>query len=177
MADYSHIKSKIRDVPDFPKRGILFHDITTLLKDKDAFHFVIREFVKHYSSKNVQKIIGIESRGFILGGAIAHELKVGFVPLRKPGKLPARTISQEYVLEYGTDKLEVHADAIFPGERCVIIDDLIATGGTINAAVKLIEKLGGVVIGVGAIVDMPELGGSKKLVGYELFKLVEYEGD
>ena len=115
--------------------------------------------------------------GFILGGAIAHELKVGFVPLRKPGKLPARTISQEYVLEYGTDKLEVHADAIFPGERCVIIDDLIATGGTINAAVKLIEKLGGVVIGVGAIVDMPEFGGSKKLVGYELFKLVEYEGD
>lgn len=177
MKHYEHLKEKIRDVPDFPKKGILFHDITTLLKDGPSFTFVIDEFVKHFKEKKIDKVVGIESRGFILGGAIAHALHCGFVPLRKPGKLPAKTEKVEYALEYGTDTIHVHADAIKKGEHCLLVDDLIATGGTIKAGVDLIEKLGGKVIGIGVIIDMPDLGGSRKIKEYELFTMVEYHGD
>jgi len=177
MGEYDHLKEKIRDVPDFPKKGILFHDITTLLKDAGAFKFVIDAFVDKFKDKKIDKVVGIESRGFILGGAIAYHLGCGFVPLRKPGKLPAETEKIEYELEYGKDTIEIHKDAIEKGERCLIVDDLIATGGTIKAAVDLVEKLGGEVLAVGAIIDMPELGGSKKIEKYNIFKMVDYEGD
>jgi adenine phosphoribosyltransferase len=174
-----HIKSKIRTVPDFPKEGIMFRDITTLLQSGYGLKDVVTELVKRYKDAGVTSVAGIEARGFILGGVLAHELGVGFVPLRKPGKLPYKTESEEYELEYGTDTLEIHIDAIEKGDKVLLVDDLVATGGTALAACNLITKLGGEVLEVALVVDLPDLGGKKKIEdkGFKVFTLVEFEGD
>ena len=174
-----HIKKKIRTIPDFPKKGIMFRDITTLLQDGEGLKDVVKEFVQRYKDSKIDVVAGIEARGFILGGVLAHELGVGFVPLRKKGKLPYETESITYDLEYGQDTIEIHTDAITEGENVLLIDDLLATGGTALAAAQLIEKLKGVIIECAFIVDLPEVGGKKKLekAGYKLFTLVEFEGE
>jgi len=173
------IKSKIRTIPHFPKHGIMFRDITTLLKDAQGFRKTVDEFVQRYTGSDIDVIVGLEARGFILGGAIAHQLGKGFVPIRKAGKLPHKTVSHEYELEYGKDKIEIHEDAINKGDKVLIVDDLIATGGTALAAAKLVEKLGGEVVEMAFIVDLPEVGGRKKIeaAGYKAFSLVEFEGE
>jgi adenine phosphoribosyltransferase len=173
------IKSKIRTIPHFPKQGIMFRDITTLLKDAQGFRKTVDEFVQRYTGADIDVIVGLEARGFILGGAIAHQLGKGFVPIRKAGKLPGKKVSHEYTLEYGKDKIEVHEDAIKKGDRVLIVDDLLATGGTALAAAALVEKLGGVVTEMAFIVDLPEVGGRKKVeaAGYKAFSLVEFEGE
>jgi adenine phosphoribosyltransferase len=173
------IKSKIRTIPHFPKPGIMFRDITTLLKDAQGFRKTVDEFVQRYTGADIDVIVGLEARGFILGGAIAHQLGKGFVPIRKAGKLPGKKVSHEYTLEYGKDKIEVHEDAIKKGDRVLIVDDLLATGGTALAAAALVEKLGGVVTEMAFIVDLPEVGGRKKVeaAGYKAFSLVEFEGE
>jgi adenine phosphoribosyltransferase len=175
------IKSKIRTIPDYPKKGIMFRDITTLIKDPVGFRLVIETLTQRYF-KNIDDfdiIVGIESRGFIIGGALAYTLGKGFVPIRKKGKLPAESISHEYALEYGTDTIEIHKDAIKKGDRVLVIDDLLATGGTALAAAALIEKLGGQVVEMSFIVNLPDVGGSKKLLdkGYKIFFLTDFEGD
>ncbi|MBN1544138.1 adenine phosphoribosyltransferase, partial [Candidatus Woesearchaeota archaeon] len=169
------IKSKIRTIPHFPKQGIMFRDITTLLKDAQGFRKVIDEFVQRYTGVPIDVIVGLEARGFILGGAIAHQLGKGFVPVRKAGKLPGKTMQHEYTLEYGTDKIEMHIDAIEKGSKVLIVDDLLATGGTALAAAALVEKLGGRVVEMAFIVDLPEVGGRKKIKekGYKMFTLCE----
>ena len=173
------VKSKIRTVPDWPKDGIMFRDITTLLKDGPGFNHLIDLLVERYKDTKVDTVIGIESRGFITGAVLARELGVGFVPIRKPGKLPAETVSEEYELEYGRDKIEIHRDAITSGDRVLLVDDLIATGGTALAACSLIGQLGGDIIECSFIVDLPDLGGRKKLedAGYKVFNVVEFEGE
>ena len=171
------IKRKIRTIPNFPKEGIMFRDITTLLKDPMGFKQAIEVFVKRYSNIDIDFVIGIEARGFILGGAVAYELGKGFVPIRKPGKLPAEVVSEEYALEYGTDKVEMHKDAIKEGDRCLIIDDLLATGGTMLAACKLAQKLGAEIVECAFIVELPDLGGKNKLSSFNIFTMVEFEGD
>lgn len=173
------LKEKIRTVPNWPKPGIMFRDITTLLKDKEGYNHMIDLLVERYKDMDIDVIAGIESRGFITGSALANRLGIGFVPIRKPGKLPAETVSEEYSLEYGTDKIEIHKDAIQPGTKVLLVDDLIATGGTCTAAANLIKKLGGELIECSFIVDLPELGGKKKLeqAGYKVFNLVEFEGE
>jgi adenine phosphoribosyltransferase len=173
------IKSKIRSIPDFPKKGIMFRDITTLLQDREGFRMTIDAFIRRYSKMDIDCIAGIEARGFLIGGAIAYELRKGLVPIRKRGKLPYKTVSHEYELEYGTDVIEAHVDAIKKGEKVLIIDDLLATGGTSLACAKLIEKLGGKVVELAFIVDLPDVGGSKKIqkAGYKYFTLVQFEGD
>jgi adenine phosphoribosyltransferase len=173
------IKSKIRAVPDYPIPGIMFRDITTLLKDPDGFKDTVDALVERYRNVNITKIAGIESRGFILGAPLAYLLGVGFVPIRKKGKLPADTIGIDYELEYGTDRLEIHTDSVSGGEQILLVDDLIATGGTAVAAAKLIEQVGGVVTECAFIVDLPDLGGSKALdtLGYKSFSLCEFEGE
>ncbi len=174
-----HIKKKIRTIPDFPKKGIMFRDITTLLQDGQGLKDVVEEFVKRYVDSGIDVVAGIEARGFILGGVIAHQLGVGFVALRKKGKLPYKTESVTYDLEYGTDTIEIHTDAIKQGQKVLLIDDLLATGGTCLGAAQLIEKLGGRVIECAFIVDLPDVGGAKKLkdAGYKVFSLVEFEGE
>lgn len=175
------IKSRIRTVPDYPKKGIMFRDITTLIKDPVGFRLVIDNLTQRYIEGNVKfdVIVGIESRGFIIGGALAYTLGKGFVPIRKKGKLPAEKISHEYELEYGTDIIEIHKDAIKKGTKVLLIDDLLATGGTALASAALIEKLGGAVYEMAFIVDLPDVGGRKKLEakGYKVFALTEFEGD
>jgi len=175
------IKSKIRTVPDYPKKGIMFRDITTLIKDPVGFRLVIDALTQRYISGAVQfdVIAGIEARGFIMGGAMSYTLGKGFTPIRKKGKLPAEVISQEYALEYGTDRIEIHKDAFPAGARVLLVDDLLATGGTALAAAALIEKLGGVVAEMAFIVNLPDVGGEKKLMdkGYKTFSLTEFEGD
>ncbi|MBU2560751.1 MAG: adenine phosphoribosyltransferase [Nanoarchaeota archaeon] len=173
------IKSKIRTIPHFPKQGIMFRDITTLLKDAQGFRKVIDEFVQRYTGVPIDVIVGLEARGFILGGALAHQLGKGFVPIRKAGKLPYKTMQHEYELEYGKDKIEVHVDAIAKGSKVLIVDDLLATGGTLLAAATLVKKLGGEVVEMAFIVDLPEVGGRARLEkeGYKLFSLVEFEGE
>lgn len=171
-----YIKSKIRTIPNWPKKGIMFRDITTLLKDPKGLKDVTSAFYERYKDKKIEVVAGIEARGFILGGLIAHELGVGFVPLRKPGKLPAETVKEEYELEYGKDAVEIHKDAISEGQRVLLIDDLIATGGTAAASVNLIEKIGGNVVECAFIVDLPDLKGKEKLKGKKVFTLVEFEG-
>jgi len=173
------IKSKIRTIPHWPKQGVMFRDITTLLKDADGFKHMLELLVKRYRGMDIDVVAGIESRGFITGAALAYRLGVGFVPIRKPGKLPAETVSEEYKLEYGKDKIEVHKDAISSGSKVLLVDDLIATGGTALAACNLIKKLGGEVVECSVIVNLPELGGKKKLIdaGYKVFNLVEFEGE
>lgn len=175
------IKSKIRTIPDHPKKGILFRDITTLIKDPVGFRLVIDTLTQRYIKGNLDfdMIVGIEARGFIIGGALSYTLGKGFVPIRKKGKLPAETISHEYELEYGTDKIEIHKDAIKKGMKVLLVDDLLATGGTALAAAALIEKLGGIVSEMAFIVDLPDVGGAKKVKakGYKMFALTEFEGD
>ena len=169
------LKKLIREVPDFPKPGILFYDITTLLKDASGLKTVIDEFGKRYHGRSVDVVLGIEARGFIFAPAVAYALGVGFVPVRKPKKLPAETIREEYQLEYGTDSLEIHKDAIQPGQRVLIVDDVLATGGTAAAVTRLIEKLGGKVAGLGFVLELDFLHGRDKVAGYELFSLLHYE--
>jgi len=173
------IKSKIRSIPDFPKKGIIFRDITTLLNDKEGFRMAIDAFIRRYSKMDIDYIAGVEARGFLIGGAIAYELRKGLVPIRKKGKLPYTTISHEYELEYGTDIIEIHIDSVKKGDRVLIIDDLLATGGTALACAKLIEKLGGQVVELAFIVDLPGVGGHKRIedAGYRQFSLVQFEGD
>lgn len=173
------IKSKIRTIPHFPKQGIMFRDITTLLLDAGGFRDVIDEMVKRYKGVAIDLVVGLEARGFILGGAVAYQLGKGFVPIRKEGKLPADTESHEYELEYGSDVIEIHKDAIKKGDRVLVVDDLLATGGTALASAHLIEKVGGKVVEMAFIVDLPDVGGRKRLeaAGYKVFALCEFEGD
>ncbi len=174
------IKSKIRTVSDYPVKGIEFRDISTLISDPEGLQLVVEGLQERYERKNEFDIIaGIEARGFIVGSALAYSLKKGFVMIRKPGKLPGKVISQEYQLEYGSDKMEIQSDAFIPGTKVLIVDDLLATGGTVMAAIALVEKLGGVVVESAFIVDLPDIGGSKKLQdnGYNMFCLTEFEGE
>ena len=174
------IKSKIRTVLDYPVKGIEFRDISTLISDPEGLQLVIKSLQERYEKKNeFDIIVGIEARGFIVGSALAYSLRKGFIMIRKPGKLPGKVISQEYQLEYGSDKMEIHADAFIPGTRVLVVDDLLATGGTVMSAIALVEKLGGVVTEAAFIVDLPDIGGSKKLQnnGYNMFSLTEFEGE
>lgn len=171
------IKSKIRTIPDFPKPGIMFRDITTLFQDKEGMKKVIDILHERYKNKNIDVVAGIEARGFIVGGCLAERLGASFVPIRKKGKLPHKTASQEYELEYGTDTVEIHEDAIKPNQKVLLIDDLIATGGTAQAACKLIEKLRGQIIECTFVIDLPELKGKEKLKPHKVFSLVEFEGE
>ncbi len=170
-----NLKDKIRNIPDFPKQGILFRDITTLLKDAESFTYVINEFVKRYKERALDTVAGIESRGFIIGGAIAHRLNRGFIPIRKPGKLPAEKLSIEYSLEYGTDRVEMHTDAIKKGSRVLLVDDLLATGGTMKAACELVEKAGGDIVECAFIIHLAGLRGEKLLDKYSVFSMVTYD--
>ncbi|MFP5339904.1 MAG: adenine phosphoribosyltransferase [Gammaproteobacteria bacterium] len=172
------MKAAIRSIPDYPKPGIVFRDITTLLGDPRAFRRSVDELVHPFAGGRIDKVAGIEARGFILGGAIAHQLSAGFVPIRKKGKLPFTTVEETYELEYGSATVELHTDAVKAGDRVLLIDDLIATGGTMMAGRRLLEKLGAEVMEGAAIVDLPELGGSDKLraSGLKLFTLVDFEG-
>ena len=169
-----HLKSYIREVPDFPKEGILYYDISTLLKNPVALRETIDRFVWLFAAKDVDKVVGIESRGFMFASIVAYNLNAGFVPVRKPGKLPAHTVGKEYDLEYGTDQLEMHSDAIEEGEKVLIIDDLIAVGGTAEATVHLVESVGGSVVGLGFVVELEFLAGRKRLDGYEVESLIRY---
>lgn len=169
-----NLKKLIREVPDFPKPGILFYDVTTLLKDKDGFGSVIDIFEEHYSEKRVDVVLGIEARGFLFAPTVAYALGTGFVPVRKPKKLPWQVETMEYQLEYGTDRLEIHKDAIKPGQHVLIIDDVLATGGTAEAVTKLVEKLGGTVTGLGFVLELDFLKGREKLVNYPIHSLVHY---
>lgn len=170
------LKSTIRDIPDFPKPGIVFKDLTTLLKDRTAFGYVIDVFAEKYAPMKLDYIAGIEARGFILGPAIAHRLNIGFIPIRKPGKLPHKVQRESYELEYGTDSLEIHMDATDPGQRVVIIDDLLATGGTASAACRLMKTLKSEVVGVGFVVELGFLKGRSKIpAGSDVFAILEYD--
>lgn len=170
------LASLIRTIPDFPKPGIQFRDITTLLQNQWGFKQVIDEFIQHYRYAPIQKIVAIESRGFVIGGAMAHHLNCGIVLARKKGKLPFRVERQEYSLEYGTDCIEMHVDALQPGENCLIVDDLLATGGTCAATCQLTERLGGKVLGCAFVVELPELNGRTRLPQYDVMSLVSFEG-
>lgn len=172
------IKSVIRTIPDYPKPGIMFRDVTTLFGNARAFRTTVDQLVQPYAGTRIDKVVGIEARGFILAGAVAHQLSVGFVPVRKKGKLPWRTISQTYDLEYGTDTVEIHEDAVARGENVLLVDDLIATGGTAEAAIRLVERVGAHVVGCSFIIDLPELKGRARLekLGKRVLSLAEFEG-
>ncbi len=171
-------KTAIRTIPDYPKKGIMFRDITTLLGNPRAFRRAVDELVQPYAGMRIDKVAGIEARGFILGGAVAHQLSVGFIPVRKKGKLPHTVIGEDYDLEYGKDRVEIHADAVQTGENILVIDDLIATGGTAMAAIKLLERAGGNVVGCSFVIDLPEIGGAAKIraIGKDVKALVAFEG-
>jgi adenine phosphoribosyltransferase len=173
------IKSRIRTVPHYPKQGVMFRDITTLLKDPVGFRVTINELVNRYTAVKIDRVAGIEARGFIVGAALAYQLGVGFVPIRKKGKLPAETVGHDYDLEYGTDRIEMHLDSVAKGEHVLLVDDLIATGGTAEAACKLIESMGGKIVECCFVIDLPDLGGRKRLEkhGHKVFALCEFEGD
>ena len=173
------IKSKIRTIKNYPIDGVMFRDITTLFKDPEGLREAINIFAERYKDMQIDKIAAIESRGFLIGAPLAYLLNVGLVLIRKPGKLPAETIKQDYKLEYGSDQIEIHIDAIKKGERVLIVDDLIATGGTVEAAVKLVQKMKGEVLECCSIIDLPDIGGSRKLesMGQNVFSLCEFEGD
>ena len=173
------IKSRIRTIPNYPKQGIQYRDITTLLKDPIGFRITVDELVRRYKDVKIDKIAGIESRGFILGAPLAYALGKGFIPIRKKGKLPAETIGHDYELEYGSDRIEIHTDAIVKGENVLLVDDLIATGGTAEAACKLIDKMGGKIVECCFIIDLPDMGGRARLknLGQKIFSLCEFEGD
>ncbi len=169
-----HLKAKIRHVPDFPKKGILFYDITTLLSDPAGFRDTVDAIAAPYMGEDIDQVVGIESRGFILGGAVANTLGCGFVPIRKPGKLPSTCVREDYQLEYGTDALEIHNDAFSKGQRILIVDDVLATGGTAKAAVELVSKLGGKVIGIAFLVELNFLQGREKLAGQPVYSVLQY---
>ena len=171
------LEKSIRNIPDFPKPGILFRDVTTLIQNKTAFKKSIDLLVKRYKGKGFDKVVGVEARGFIFGAAVAHKIGAGFVPVRKKGKLPFKTISATYELEYGTDTLEIHQDAICPGEKVLIIDDLLATGGTVKAVIELVEKLKGKVAGIGFVIELVDLKGKDKFKEYPLYSLVKFCGE
>ena len=168
------LKSKIRHVPDFPKAGILFYDVTTLLRDPDGFRIAIDTLSNPYKNRGISLVVGIESRGFILGAAVADRIGAGFIPVRKVGKLPSKTVKVSYDLEYGSDSLEMHHDAIEAGQRVLIVDDLLATGGTARATVDLVKQVGGKVEGVAFLIELVELGGRAKLEGEQLFAVLQY---
>ena len=172
------VKDYIRTIVDFPHEGIMFRDVTTLFADPRGFRMAIDQLLHPYAGVRFDKVVGLEARGFILGGAVAHQLSAGFVPIRKKGKLPGAVISEEYTLEYGEAVVEIHDDAVLPGEKVLVVDDLLATGGTAEAGIKLIERLGGEIIGTAFIVDLPELGGRAKLeaMGMDVHILCEFEG-
>lgn len=174
MTKKIELKKYIRSIPDFPKSGILFRDITTLLKDKRAFKLAVESLVNKYKKKKIDKVVAVEARGFILGGVLAHKLGVGFVPVRKPGKLPWKTNCVTYALEYGTDTLEMHHDAINPGERVLIVDDLLATGGTVKAVTDLVKQLQGKIIGIAFLIELTDLKGKEKLKDYPVYSLIKY---
>ncbi|MCX6767155.1 MAG: adenine phosphoribosyltransferase [Candidatus Micrarchaeota archaeon] len=168
------LRDFIRDVPDFPKKGIVFKDITTLLKDPQAFRHAIDTLAARYKGKGIDVVASVESRGFIFGAVLAHQLGTGFVPLRKPGKLPWKKVRMDYELEYGTDAIEIHEDAVKKGDKVLLVDDLLATGGTIKAAAGLVEKLGGRVVGMAFLIELDYLKGREKLKGYEIYSLINY---
>ena len=172
------VKDYIRTIADFPHAGILYRDVTTLFADARGFRMAIDQLLTPYAGLRIDKVAGLEARGFILGGAVAHQLSTGFVPIRKQGKLPGRTVSQSYTLEYGEAVVEVHVDALQPGEKVLLVDDLLATGGTAEAGIRLIERLGGQIIGCAFVVDLPDLGGRKRLesMGMEVHALCAFEG-
>lgn len=170
----AELKDLIRSIPDFPKEGILFRDITTLLKDTAGFRAAVDTMVDHYKDADIDKVVCVEARGFLLGGVIAYRLGCGVVPIRKPGKLPAETVSQTYELEYGTDSVEVHRDGIATGDRTLMVDDLLATGGTAKAAVDLVEKLGGKVVSCAFLIELDDLGGRKLLDNYDVYSVIHY---
>jgi adenine phosphoribosyltransferase len=173
--DVAALRAKIRDIQNFPTEGILFKDITTLLKDGPAWRFAVDSLASHYQRDHVDLVVGVESRGFIFGGAIAHQLNAGFVPVRKLGKLPGRTVEVEYELEYGRDALAMHEDAIARGQRVLAVDDLLATGGTMAATLRLVEQLGGQVVGVAFMIELAFLHGREKLKNYPLHSLIVYD--
>lgn len=179
MIDPETLRSRIRSIPDYPKPGVVFRDITTLLQDPVGFRDTVELLVWPFARNQVDKVVGIEARGFIVGGAVAHQLRAGFVPARKMGKLPWETVSQDYELEYGADAIQIHTDCIAPGERVLLVDDLIATGGSAEAALKLIEKVGGEIVGATFVIDLPDLGGMERLRadGYQVSSLVSFAGD
>jgi adenine phosphoribosyltransferase len=168
------LKSRIRNVPDFPKAGILFYDITTLLRDPEGFKTAIENLSAPFAGAGIDIVVGIESRGFILGGAVADRLGAGFCPIRKPGKLPAKTLRESFSLEYGTDSIEIHTDAIQPGQRVLVVDDVLATGGTANAAASLVERIGGRVIGISCLIELDFLNGRDKVKDHDLFTLIHF---
>lgn len=165
----------VRDIPDFPKSGVVFKDITPLLADVDAFRFTVDAIADHFAGQTVDKVLGIEARGFIAAAPVAYRFGAGFVPVRKAGKLPWEVEKEEYVLEYGTDLLEMHRDAVAPGERVLIVDDVMATGGTAEATLRLVEKLGGEVVGLGFIIELAFLGGRERVKGHDVLCLLTYE--
>jgi len=170
------LEKAIRNIPDFPKAGIIFRDITSLIQDRSAFKKAVDLLSNKYKGKKIDKVVGVEARGFIFGAAIAHKIGAGFIPVRKKGKLPCKTISATYELEYGTDTLEIHEDAINPGERILIIDDLLATGGTVKAVTDLVNKLKGKIQGIGFVIELVDLKGKDKLKDYPVFSLVTFSG-
>ena len=171
------LSETIRSIPDFPKKGILFRDITTLLKDSDSLKNAVNLLAKHYEHSKIDKVVCIESRGFILGSALAVSLGAGFVPVRKKGKLPAAVLSEQYALEYGTDVIELHVDALQPGERIVLHDDLLATGGTMSAAIKLVEKLHANIAGISFLIELSFLHGREHLQNYDVYSLIQYDSE
>lgn len=178
MSNSKTVRDYIRTIVDFPHEGILFRDVTTLFADPRGFRIAIDQMLHPFAGMQIDKVVGLEARGFILGGAIAHQLTVGFVPIRKKGKLPGAVISEEYTLEYGEAVVEIHHDAITAGEKILLVDDLLATGGTAQAGIRLIERLGGEIVGCSFIIDLPDLGGRAKLqgMGMDVHTLCEFEG-
>ena len=178
MTPHKTVQDYIRTIPDFPHEGILFRDVTTLFQDPRGFRLAVDQLLSPYVGARIDRVAGLEARGFILGGAVAHQLSKGFVPIRKKGKLPARTIEQDYELEYGRATVEIHDDALEPGEKVLIVDDLLATGGTAEAGIRLVERLGAEVVGCAFVVDLPDLGGRKRLeaMGVPVHAICTYEG-
>ncbi|MGV6847675.1 MAG: adenine phosphoribosyltransferase [Marinibacterium sp.] len=178
MAEPKPVRDYIRTIVDFPHEGILFRDVTTLFADARGFRMAIDQMLHPYAGMRIDKVVGLEARGFILGGAIAHQLSVGFVPVRKKGKLPGPTISEDYTLEYGEAVMEIHDDAIAAGEKVLIVDDLLATGGTAAAGIRLVERLGGDIVGCAFVIDLPDLGGRRKLeeLGFDVYALCAFDG-
>jgi adenine phosphoribosyltransferase len=172
--DADQIKALIRDVPDFPKEGVIFKDITPLLADPEAFSTVVDTIVVHFGRGNVDKVVGIEARGFIVAAPVAYHFNAGFIPVRKAGKLPWKSESEDYELEYGTETLEIHTDALEPGERVLIVDDVLATGGTAQATTRLVERLGGKVVGIACLIELTFLSGRDKLGDLDFFSLIQY---